>query len=262
MNTITVFSVINTASFSFGAILVCLTCLVYMVLRGRFEKSQSKLFLTLVVILLVNAVCSMTAEVLKGYVLVSNTAVVGVRVSNYAYFIAHTMLAPMVCVYFLVVCGRAMKWRSASNMILLLPFAVAELAVVVNPITGWVYYYGPENVGSPYLGPEAFANRATIEECKGLPPIVMNVGESDMERDYVLDFARKCYAARVPCSVHVWQGCGHGSLWFTTEGECRMADRFWNNFYGDIMDCFEYDMRRPWAWDAEKENHVGETVQA
>lgn len=125
-----------------------------------------------------------------------------------------------------------------------------------------VYYYGAENVGSPYLGPEAFANKATVEDCKGLPPIVINIGESDMERDPTLEFAKKCYAARVPFSLHVWQGVGHGSLWFTTEGECEMGDRFWKNFFGDIQDCFDYDMRRPWAWDAEKENKVGETMSA
>lgn len=123
----------------------------------------------------------------------------------------------------------------------------------------WNYFYGPENVASPYLGPEAFANHATVEQCKGLPPIVINIGESDMDRDASIEFCEKLFAARVPCSLHVWQGVSHGSLWFTSEGENEMADRFWKNFFGDIQDCFDYDMRRPWAWDAEKENHVGET---
>ena len=103
---------INIASFSFGAILVCLTCLVYMALRGRFEKSQSKVFLALVVILLVNAVCSMVAEVFKGQVMASDAARIAVVVANYMYFVGHTMLAPMVCVYFLTVCGRPATRKS------------------------------------------------------------------------------------------------------------------------------------------------------
>ena len=69
MGSLSVFSVINTASFSFGASLVCLTCLVYLALRGRFEKSQTKLVLAIVVILIVNSVSSMVAEVLKHHML-------------------------------------------------------------------------------------------------------------------------------------------------------------------------------------------------
>ena len=95
MGTLTLFSAINIASFSFGAILVCLTCLVYMALRGRFEKSQSKLLLAIIIILLLNAICSMTAEIFKGYAMESQVAAAVVRVSNYLYFVGHTMLAPM-----------------------------------------------------------------------------------------------------------------------------------------------------------------------
>ena len=105
MGSLSVFSVINTASFSFGAILVCLTCLVYLALRGRFEKSQTKLVLVIVIILIVNSVSSMVAEVLKHHMLTSDVAAVSVYVANYVYFVFHTMLAPMVCVYFLTVCG-------------------------------------------------------------------------------------------------------------------------------------------------------------
>ncbi len=122
----------------------------------------------------------------------------------------------------------------------------------------WSWYYGPENTASPYLGPEAFANHATVEQCKGLPPIVINIGESDMDRDATMEFVSKLYAARVPTSLHVWEGVAHGSLWFTQENENRMAKRFWDNFFGDIQDHFEFDMRRPWAWDAEKEAKCGE----
>ena len=144
VDTISVFGVINTASFSFGAILVCLSCLVYMVLHGHFEKSQSKLLLVIVIVLLVNAVSSMTAEVLKDYMLESEAAKVSVFVANYLYFVAHTMLAPMVCVYFLTVCGRPAKRRSITYVVTAIPFVVTEALAVINPLTHWVYYYGPD----------------------------------------------------------------------------------------------------------------------
>lgn len=108
-------------------------------------------------------------------------------------------------------------------------------------------YVGWQNCGTNYLGPEAFANHATVDECKGLCPIFMNVGESDQDRDATMDFARKLYEARVPCSVHVWMGAAHATFWYARK--TGMAERFWANFYGDLHDCMTYDMRRPWAWD-------------
>lgn len=146
MNTLSVFSVINTASFSFGAILICLTSLMYMVLRGRFEKSQSKLMLFIVVVILLNAICSMTAEVLRFYAAESQAAEVSVRVANYLYFIGHTALAPMICVYFLTVCGRSAKRHFAVYVLTSLPFFVTELIVAINPLTNWVYSYTPDMV--------------------------------------------------------------------------------------------------------------------
>ena len=142
MGSLSVFSVINTASFSFGAILVCLTCLVYLALRGRFEKSQTKLVLAIVVILIVNSVSSMVAEVLKHHMLTSDAAAVSVYVANYVYFVFHTMLAPMVCVYFLTVCGRPANRKRSTFVLTAFPFFVTEALVVFNPFTHWVYYYG------------------------------------------------------------------------------------------------------------------------
>lgn len=142
METMSVFSIINTAPFSFGAILVCLTCLVYMVLHRRYEKVQSKMLLAIVVVLLVNAVSSMTAEVLKGYMLVSDAAAASVFVANYTYFVTHTALAPLICAYFFIVCGRSSKRPTLVNVLSVLPFVVTEVLVVINPFTHWVYYYG------------------------------------------------------------------------------------------------------------------------
>jgi acetyl esterase/lipase len=111
-------------------------------------------------------------------------------------------------------------------------------------------YVGWENCGTNYLGPEAFANHATVDECKGLCPMFINIGESDQDRDATMDFAKKLYAARVPCSLHIWEGAAHATLWYSRK--TGMAMRFWNNLYGDIQNCMDYDLRRPWAWDNEK----------
>ncbi|HAM15159.1 MAG TPA: GGDEF domain-containing protein [Eggerthellaceae bacterium] len=132
---------INIASFSFGTILVCLTCLVYMVLHRRFMRRQSKLFVVVVVVLIVNAVTSMVAEVMKANILTDATAAVCVPVANYLYFISHTAMAPLLCLYFLAVCGSSERGHRLENFLYALPFYVAEVLVLINPLMNWVYYY-------------------------------------------------------------------------------------------------------------------------
>ena len=110
-----------------------------------------------------------------------------------------------------------------------------------------VAYVGKENVGSNYLGPEAYANHATVEECKGLCPMFINIGESDQDRDATMAFASKLYAARVPCSLHVWEGASHATLYYARKTPTSQI--FWSTLFNDIRCCMTYDMRRPWAWE-------------
>ncbi len=110
-------------------------------------------------------------------------------------------------------------------------------------------YVGWENCGTNLLGPEAFANHATVDECKYLCPIFLNVGESDQDRDATMEFASKLYKAKVPCSLHVWEGAAHATLYYARKSE--MADIFWANLNHDIKCCMKYDMRRDEAWFAK-----------
>ena len=57
-----------------------------------------------------------------------------------------------------------------------------------------------------------------------------------------MDFAGKCYAAKVPCSTHVWFGAAHATLW-NSRGTA-MSERFFEVLHGDIRDCLTYDLRR------------------
>ena len=134
-----------------------------------------------------------------------------------------------------------------SNKIIKDPCDATRAHIMFSAYVGW------ENTGTNYLGPEAFANHASVEECRYLCPIVINVGESDQDRDACLEFARKLYAAKVPTSLHVWEGAAHATLYYSKvknkKGEVNnMAKRFWDNLYGDIEAFMKYDMRRTPEW--------------
>lgn len=82
-----------------------------------------------------------------------------------------------------------------------------ELAVhAVNKL-----YLG-DQLGSPFLGPEAFANRATVEECKGYPPTFIMTNEHDPQCDPCFAFAMKLREAGVYTEFHQYGGFPHAAL--------------------------------------------------
>jgi acetyl esterase/lipase len=100
------------------------------------------------------------------------------------------------------------------------------------------------NLGTIRVGPEAWANHATVEECKGYPPVYLLVGELDTDRDYALDFAHKLYEAHVFCDIHVIAGHNH----FATGMMARRNPEslLYKAFNQAISDLFEYDQTRSW----------------
>jgi acetyl esterase/lipase len=53
------------------------------------------------------------------------------------------------------------------------------------------------------LGPEAFANRATVEECVGYPPLFLHAAEHDTDRDNSLQFVSKVLEAQSLAEMHL-----------------------------------------------------------
>jgi acetyl esterase/lipase len=104
--------------------------------------------------------------------------------------------------------------------------------------------------GSDDLGPEAFCNHATVEDCYGLCPIVIHGAENDVDRDASNAFMQKLYAAGVYAEYHVWGGCCHATL-FNASSEYEQRDRFMAVSTGNIKDFMKYDMRRQWLTEPE-----------
>lgn len=69
--------------------------------------------------------------------------------------------------------------------------------------------YMGDNFASPFVGPEAYANHATVSECVGLPPYAMYNGQDNPGSDYVLEFALKLAEANVHCSTLIWGSTTH-----------------------------------------------------
>lgn len=104
-------------------------------------------------------------------------------------------------------------------------------------------YVGEVNFGSPYLPPDCFANYATVEDCRGLPPMFVHTVEHDAERDVAFEFVQKLLAAEVYTEFHEWGGGFHAIQQVT---DSDYVQRYTSLIDGQIKDCLQYDLRRLW----------------
>jgi acetyl esterase/lipase len=102
---------------------------------------------------------------------------------------------------------------------------------------------------SPTLPPEAMANRATVDDCIGYPPLFLHTGEFDPDRDNNIEFVKKVLAARSFVDYHIWGGRHHNILGLDTP----WAELINSVVDKNISDAFEYDLRRPWVYEDEQD---------
>ena len=132
------------ASFDIGAFFVCLTCLVYMHWHGRRGKLQSKVLLAMIIDLALTAASNAAAALIRAYAVASAASVAAVEVAGFLYFVTHAALAPLFALYVMMVCGSTASQHAVSSIIMGIPFVALELLAITNPITHWVFSYGPD----------------------------------------------------------------------------------------------------------------------
>lgn len=72
--------------------------------------------------------------------------------------------------------------------------------------------YMGNNFASGFIGPEAYANHATIEECRGLCPHILQIQQDDCGSDHAFEFASKLGQADVYCSLIMQGGTTHAGI--------------------------------------------------
>ena len=145
MNAAAAMTTLRFTPFNVGAILICLTCLVYTGLRHHTDKLQNKLFLVIVIDVAIAATSDVIAELVRAYT-EGAAAATTVEIVGYIYFVTHVALAPLFFLYVIIVCRDAKSGNFLRNNLIGLPFYLAELIALTNPLTHWMYSYGPDMV--------------------------------------------------------------------------------------------------------------------
>lgn len=104
-----------------------------------------------------------------------------------------------------------------------------------------------ENYGAPYIGPEAYANRATVEECRGLCPVFINTCDLDADVEYSLEFVGKLLRAGVYVDYHIMSGMCHTMMYLEHDADediANFAGTLTRNTMRGVHECLTYDLRR------------------
>ena len=141
---VTANSPLYAASFNFAAVLVGLTCLLYVWLLHRFDKMQNKLFHAIVINIVLTAASDAAAELIRTFAGTGPAALTAIEVVGMIYFITHTLQGPLFLMYVLTVCRSTVRRRIVRNGLLALPFYIVELLILTNPLTHWVYSYASD----------------------------------------------------------------------------------------------------------------------
>ena len=129
-------------SFNLGmaisALLVCTVNLIYTFIQGRTDKTQNKIFIVIVCILICNSISGIISAY-YGFYPNSPSAESFIRTNHYFYFITHTALCPMFFYYISSFSFVSTRLTDARNGLLFMPFFVTELLVLTNMFTGFVW---------------------------------------------------------------------------------------------------------------------------
>lgn len=123
------------------AVLVCISCLYYSIVRGRIIKLQNKLFLFILMNILISAVCDLVNTIILPYVKDNPSLIPLQEINQYVYFLLHSMLSPLFCFYIAVVIGAHYRLARKYHIVYELPMIVTEFLVLINPFTKWVCYF-------------------------------------------------------------------------------------------------------------------------
>ena len=127
--------------FLFCSFVLSLSYIVYFLSRKKIQKSQSKLFLALLICLVVSS----GADVISNHIENSTVATGALFAVQYytqiIFFLAHTALSVVFVLYVMMVNGSGIQRRKSFMALFLLPFMIVEVLFLINPFTDLMFTY-------------------------------------------------------------------------------------------------------------------------
>lgn len=126
---------------SISALLVCIVNLIYTFIERRTDKTQNRIFISMICILIVNSISGMITGIYGDNPGESGYIYQVFQVSKYAYFVTHTALCPLFFYYVCCLSFVSNKMKSMKAKLIFMPFFITEILAVTNPLTHYVWSY-------------------------------------------------------------------------------------------------------------------------
>lgn len=127
------------ASYLLVALVLSISTLCFQLFEGRTRKRQNIVF-SLILGDMVLSAASSALIVFSMPLGLTDYVWRGIYdVSQYLYFLAHTMIGPLFYTYVLEVSGAFYQQRISRHALTMLPCVLMELMILTNPLTHWVY---------------------------------------------------------------------------------------------------------------------------
>ena len=105
---------------------------------GKKIRDQHFVYLVLLVVLILSSLSSVTEVILEDYLSINSAFVLDVI--NEIYFLFHNTLSFLFTVYIFNMTGMSKEKKTRFFVMFMLPFLVAEILVITNPITHFIFY--------------------------------------------------------------------------------------------------------------------------
>ena len=113
--------------------------LIYTFIQGRTKKTQNRLFISVLIILIANSITGIASAVFSSGIVLSDISHGGLAVSRYVYFATHTALCPLFYYYISRVSLFSTRLENLKTRLIILPFIITELMAITNPFTNFIW---------------------------------------------------------------------------------------------------------------------------
>ena len=127
--------------FLFCALILSVSCIVYFLSRKQLLRSQSKVFLWILIFVAFSAVSDIVSNYIENTCVATGSLYTIQYGTQILYLMSHQTLAPLYALYIMMVNGVGVKRGKGFLMLFLLPMFLMILLVATNPLTNWLFYY-------------------------------------------------------------------------------------------------------------------------
>ena len=119
-------------AFFVASFLIAMTCAVYSLIRGRYDKLHKKLYLWMLGILLLNSLSEIGVTVLRAHAAESDALYFSLEILTLLYFLTHTMLLPLIGYYVMAINGMVHRFNGWLHLLFNLPILLLETFFTTN----------------------------------------------------------------------------------------------------------------------------------